>query len=159
MYENLQEQYLYLMNRLDELPGEIAECQEELGDRQFDKRQAETELAKRETEVIDARGGWAALGKNEGDRKNNLATLLDSDEVTGRWRGLHDRAIREVTRVQIDLDRLTNEFSGVRHGARLHAAWLDFLASGGQVNGTGKADNSRHTNGTATVADAEAIGL
>ncbi len=114
MHQDLYEKYEYLINRLDELPGEIATAQ------------------RVENNYIQASGGWSALGKNDSERKS---------VVSGATGGA--------------LDALTHEFSGVRYAANLHASWLQFLAANGptfQPSGNG-------LDGTATSADAEALGL
>jgi len=114
MHQDLYEKYEYLMNRLDELPDEIAAAQQE------------------ENVYVQTSGGWSALGKNDSERK------IVVQQATGGA-----------------LDALTNEFSGVRYAANLHASWLQFLAANGptfQPSGNG-------LDGTATSADAEALGL
>lgn len=117
MHQDLYEKYEYLMNRLNELPGEIARAQ------------------RVENVYIQNAGGWSALGKNDSERK-----IVVSEATHGA------------------LDALTNEFSGVRYAANLHASWLQFLAANGPTFQP-TADVVYGLNGTATADDAEALGL
>lgn len=116
MHQDLYEKYEYLMNRLDELPEEIAKAQAI------------------ENEYVQNCGGWSALGKNDSERKIVV-----------------ERATNGA------LDALTNEFSGVRYAANLHASWLQFLAANGPT--FQPTDYLFEMNGTATADDAEALGL
>lgn len=74
MYQDLIEQYQYLMNRLDELPGLIAAASMD------------------ESNFVFNSGGWAGLGKNETERKmevqratNGRLDLLNNEFSATRY--------------------------------------------------------------------------
>ncbi len=97
-----------------------------------------SEAQQQEYEYIDRAGGWSALGKNDTERKAVVA-LATNNEVA----------------------RLTDEFSGVRYASNLHASLLQYLAANGPVTAwpTSTTQYANGFNGTASLADAEAIGL
>lgn len=88
MNEYLISKYNSLMQRLSDLPEEIAIAQAN------------------ENKFITDNGGWAGLGKNDGERK------IVVQNATGGH-----------------LDLLVNEFSAIRYAASLHGDMLRFLAA------------------------------
>lgn len=97
-----------------------------------------SEAQQLERDAIERAGGWSGLGKNETERK------MAADQMTGG-----------------EVSRLTDEFSGVRYAANLHASLLQYLAANGPVTAwpTSTMQYANGFNGTASLADAEAIGL
>lgn len=127
----LLETYTDLMEKLQTLPDDIAALQLDLSAEKMALTEANKRLESREVEIIGQAGGWAALGKNDGDRKNNLAMLLNRDAQYQRWAGHKAESEAAVGRMNDQLAALERQYGAVCYAVRLHSALLQYLGSAG----------------------------
>jgi hypothetical protein len=167
MQEAILSQYRELMGKLESLPQEIAAAQTDLAQAKMTRSQTNKTLADLEVQIIQHNGGWANLGKNDGDRKNALADILAKHATYQGWVRTLGREEAKVSELEIEVDTFTREYGAVCYQARLLAGLMSYLGNAGApVQAEGDIDFSRSlphngtaSNGSVTAADAAAIGL
>lgn len=154
MHEKLLETYTELMESLAHIADEFLDVEEDIRGAKQQMREAQKQLEAIEHQIIDQAGGWAGLGRNDGDRKHNLAMKLANNNAYLRWQRILEDTQDFMDNASAKLADLERRFSAIRHQARLHAALLNYMASAGAVI----IPQSRNGNGV-TVDDAAEIGL
>lgn len=166
MHSNLLATYNDLMSSLAALPEEIALAQ---GDLTEVKRQIGD--SKTLLDSIEASLSLTIEGKNAEERKARLMQALETHQNYQRIKAALRKESAQADGLANDVDSLTRQYGAVSFQARLHAALLTYLgnasvhiaALGNDVLFTPPVNAPRTTgngfNGTATVADAETLGL
>jgi len=131
MQEKLMEQYAYLNEGLSRLPDDIHEMSLDLAEAKRLRAETGQALAALEIEVTQKAGGWAALGKNEGDRKTTLTALLNADKAYQTWTERGRTEERTVSGIEIAMSTAERQYGAVCYQARLLAALLNYLGNAG----------------------------
>lgn len=131
MYDRMMSTYTDLMGKLDELPAEIADNEDEMLQLKRSIAPLEDALEQRRIALIFTAGGWAALGKNEGERSMAEKKMLSEDKA-------YQDAAAALANLRIDIDvtaqRIKDserQYGAVCYQARLTAAFMGFLAGAG----------------------------
>lgn len=131
MYDRMISTYTDLMDKLNSLPVEIAESEDEMIALKKGVVHHEDAMERRRIALIFAAGGWAALGKNEGERSMAEKKMLSEDKA-------YQDAAAAFTNLRIDIDvtaqRIKDserQYGAVCYQARLTAAFMGFLAGAG----------------------------
>ena len=166
MQKQILAQYRDIMGKLATLPREIAQAQDELAQAKMTSGQTDKTLSELEVKTIQGAGGWAGMGKNDGDRKNALANMLTQNSTFRNLTRTQDAEAQAISDLTIEVDYLTRVYGAVCYQARLLASLMSYLGNAGApVEGAGDIEfmaaplATNGSNGHVTVADAEAIGL
>lgn len=133
MQAQLIETYRNLMTSLATLPDEIAAAQSDLSAAKA--QQADT---KRRMEDIELMLSGTVEGKNADERKAKLADALKGNRAYQDTLQLHRKDSADVAALNIEVDKLTNQYAAVGYQARLHSALLTYLGSAGVPVSTDK---------------------
>lgn len=140
MYDRMIATYTDLMDKLDNLPAKVALDEDEMLQLKRSIAPLEDAMEQRRIELIFAAGGWAALGKNEGERSMAEKKMLSEDAA-------YQRIDIDVTAQRIkDSER---QYGAVCYQARLTAAFMGFIAGAGNI----------HAEATTAPMSAEEVGL
>lgn len=149
MYDRMMSTYVDLMGKLDELPAEVAESEDEMLQLKRSIAPLEDAMEQRRIELIFSAGGWAALGKNEGERSMVEKKMLSEDAA-------YQRIATNLANLRIDIDvtaqRIKDserQYGAVCYQARLTAAFMGFIAGAGNI----------HAEATTAPIDAGEVGL
>lgn len=174
MQNHLLKMYDEIMGSLEQLPYDIADCQDQLTELKLTLNDKQRQFDERRTDLIAVNGGWSALGKNESERDTALKAMLKHDRGTSALQIQIIGLEREIAKLTATADDLQRRYGAVCYKARLHSGLLNFLgAAGAPVNlnteiNFGMGEPTKNTplqgrlqgNGiTVTDADARAIGL
>ncbi len=154
--------YADIMERLSDLPDQIATVQTDLNAAKMQLSTSEKTL-----EDIEAQTMLTAEGSNPEKRKADCAAKLAKDAVYVRWAKAAAVERQDVARLSNDVAALTNRFAAAGYQARLHAGLMNFLAASGAVTPAGdmqfypQRTNGATANGAGhmTAADAADLGL
>lgn len=149
MYDRMIATYTDLMDKLNDLPAEVALDEDEMLQLKRSIAPLEDAMEQRRIELIFAAGGWAALGKNEGERSMAEKKMLGEDDI-------YQRISTSLTNLRIDIDvtaqRIKDSerrYGAVCYQARLTAAFMGFIAGAGNI----------HVEATTAPMSAEEVGL
>lgn len=112
------------LGRLKKLPEELATNRKDLTKAQDRMQKADKRLYSLEKGVIQAAGGWSALGKNDKERELALSDLLDANQSYQAILIVRDEALSRVRTLRDQLDSLKEEMSALRSRVRLLTALL-----------------------------------
>ena len=163
MHDQLLATYTDLMASLENIPQELAAAQNDLT---AVKRQVSE--SKTLMDSIEASLSLTIEGKNAEERKAKLMQALTTHQNYQRLRGALRKESEAADGLSNDVDNLTRQYGAVCFQARLHSALLTYLGSAGapvpvkdlgDVVFASTEYGNNGFNGTAIVADAEALGL
>lgn len=168
--QNLLKMYDEIMGSLEQLPYDIADCQDQLTELKLTLNDKQRQFDERRTDLIAVNGGWSALGKNESERDTALKAMLKHDRGTSALQIQIIGLEREIAKLTATADDLQRRYGAVCYKARLHSGMLNFLGSAGAPVSTPEIDfgmGSRSGNGSTQPTlsqvvnsdDAKAIGL
>lgn len=136
MFDKMYATYTDLMGKLDELPVEIAESEDEMLALKRGIAPMEEALENRRIELIFNEGGWAALGKNEGERSMAEKKMLNEDAT-------YSNAAADIAALRYDIDQAAQrikdserQYGAVCYQARLASAFMGFIAGSGVTTAT-----------------------
>ena len=136
--------YTEIMQDLDNLPDYLATQRREsttlrmeLNDRKRRVAEQKNLMEEQKGVVIMQNGGWSNLGKNEQERGLALDALLRKDSnyqsMSRRLSSLDDDAYRAEQNLigsESEADITATRLNAVTFKARLHAAYLNYIAAG-----------------------------
>lgn len=131
MFDKMTATYTDLMGKLDSLPVEIAESEDEMLALKKSIVHIEDTIERRRIELIFNAGGWAALGKNEGERAMAEKKMLNEDTI-------YSNAAADLAALRYDIDQAAQrikdserQYGAVCYQARLASAFMGFIAGSG----------------------------
>lgn len=122
----IEQTYLDLMNQLRSLPKRITDARAALLEAGKAAKAAERAVESVKADAIISAGGYAGLGKNEGEREVNLSRLLSNDRQYQSASANHRNAEYQTKQLQGDLDNLKAEFDVARSMAALHGEFMRY---------------------------------
>lgn len=125
----IEQTYLDLMNQLRGLPKRIIDARTALLEAGKAVKAAERAADSAKVDAIISAGGYAGLGKNEGEREINLSRLLSNDRLYQSASANHRNAEYQAKQLQGDLDNLKAEFDVARSMAALHGEFMRYTVT------------------------------
>lgn len=136
MFDKMYATYTDLMAKLDSLPVEIAESENEALSLKKGIAPLEEALENRRIELIFSAGGWAALGKNEGERSMAEKKMLSEDKTYQRIAGDLAALRYEIDQAAQRIKDGERQYGAVCYQARLASAFMGFIAGSGVATAT-----------------------
>lgn len=116
-------EYKELMLGLADLPGQIAQAENEVADLRKFIKDAKTALDIREVDIIVGRDA-KAWGANADDRKNAQSLAFRNDDMHRRITDQLAQTEQDLAKMEIDVKRLQSTFYAFRTMSELTAAYI-----------------------------------
>jgi predicted nucleic acid-binding Zn-ribbon protein len=123
-----QTTYNDLMDSLDRIPADIGDAEQERVTLRQNISRMEQAIEERRITVILGAGGWASLGKNEGEREIVLKDKLRTDEAYRELDADLYTAKSELAELDQFIISSERQYGAICYKAKLTAAFMAYVA-------------------------------